>query len=550
MNLLRFFYTVKYLKPVQVYGRLWFKFKKVKIDKSSLPIKTRAIDNSWVAHCNKKCSFSTPCSFKFLNVRHKISSPKDWNNPDWDILWLYNLHYFDFLQSSDAENKKADSLFVIEKWITENPPGYKLGWDSYPTSLRIVNWIKWRYRGEFLSKNALESLAVQTDYLYQKLEFHLLGNHLLANAKALVFAGLFFMGKKAGKWLTAGLKILDDEINEQVLTDGGHFERSPMYHAIILEDILDLINVSQMVSEKLPDRVLAKWRSTAVKMIYAMGVMTHLDGEIAFFNDSAIGIAANYDDLVQYAKKLEIYLDKRKEVKVEKLPQTGYYALRRKNMKLIVDLAPIGPDYLPAHAHADTLSFELSVGIQRVLVNSGTSCYGESYERLRQRKTSAHNTLTVDNYDSSEVWKGFRVARRAKVFNQQINNFDNHDIISASHDGFKKLNSVKEHNRTWDFSDKQLIIIDRIIGSGIHLVSIYYHFHPQIVLKTNSDGSVNISNDYDDFLCVMKFDNAMDITINKGTYHPEFGLSVKNKYILCQAESELPVNFTTHLEFV
>ena len=63
--------------------------------------------------------------------------------------------------------------------------------------------------------------------------------------------------------------------------------------------------------------------------------------------------------------------------------------------------------------HADNLSFEWSLGEQRVLVNSGTSLYGVSSERHRQRKTKSHNTVEIDGFDSSEIWSGFRVARRA-----------------------------------------------------------------------------------------------------------------------------------------
>ena len=84
---------------------------------------------------------------------------------------------------------------------------------------------------------------MQVRFLRKRLEIHLLGNHLFANAKALVFAGLYFTGNEADEWLGKGLAILEREVPEQVLRDGGHFERSPMHHGIILEDLLDLLNV-------------------------------------------------------------------------------------------------------------------------------------------------------------------------------------------------------------------------------------------------------------------------------------------------------------------
>ena len=193
MNLLRFFHTVKYLKPVQVYGRLWFRLYKPKPDMALAPA-TSTVRGDWASPCKKPSSFFSPRTFKFLNVVHELKSLNDWNNPEGEKLWLYNLHYFDDLGSCDAESKKEIHSDLIEKWIQENPPGTGSGWEPYPNSLRIVNWIKWGLKGNCSSDDALHSLAVQARYLLKRPEFHLLGNHLFANAKALIFAGLFFYG--------------------------------------------------------------------------------------------------------------------------------------------------------------------------------------------------------------------------------------------------------------------------------------------------------------------------------------------------------------------
>ena len=93
------------------------------------------------------------------------------------------------------------------------------GWEPYPISLRIVNWVKWFLVYNQYNEERLISLSLQSKVLMQTLETHLLGNHLYANAKALVFAGLFFKGKEADLWLNKGLKIFKDEIPEQILAD-------------------------------------------------------------------------------------------------------------------------------------------------------------------------------------------------------------------------------------------------------------------------------------------------------------------------------------------
>ena len=463
---------------------------------------------------------------------------------------LYNLHYFDDLQACDAENKKALHLHLIGKWIKENPPGTGNGWEPYPTSLRIVNWIKWALDRNGLSDEALHSLAVQTRYLFKKPEVHLLGNHLFANANALIFAGLFFNGVEAEKWLNKGLQILAKEVPEQVLADGGHFERSPMYHAIVLEDLLDLINISQVYDGVVLAEIQAKWRYKTSKMLFALSKQSHPDGEIAFFNDAATGIAARPDEIQDYARRLDIKPDERNDTRVGRLPETGYYSVSRNDWHLIADAAPIGPDYLPGHAHADTLSFELSKGRQRVLVNSGTSCYGVSQERLRQRKTPAHNTLSVDGQDSSEVWSGFRVAGRAKIVNRDLEILHDKDVILAAHDGFKRLKSVGVHQRTWSLSDDGLVISDNVGGSGAHLVRVFFHLHPSIHVKQGGKGGVDIYDDKGNKIVEMKMDERVRISLKDSTYHPEFGLSILNRVIIGEIETQLPLNISTRLVFV
>src|SRR5262249_17076636 len=133
-----------------------------------------------------------------------ITDRAAWNDPSLDRLWLYNLHYFDDLNAENCGARRDWHRALIERWIHENPPGTGTGWEPYPTSLRIVNWIKWSLSGNLLSEMVLDSISLQASWLAQRLEWHLLGNHLFANAKALVFAGLFFDGILAGEWLDRG----------------------------------------------------------------------------------------------------------------------------------------------------------------------------------------------------------------------------------------------------------------------------------------------------------------------------------------------------------
>ncbi|MBL0141380.1 MAG: alginate lyase family protein [Betaproteobacteria bacterium] len=410
-------------------------------------------------------------------------------------LWRYNLHYCDDLNAFEAESRRAWHEEAITKWIQNYPPGSSDGWDPYPTSLRIVNWIKSALSGASLGQRAVDSLSVQARFLEQRLEYHLLGNHLFANAKALVFAGLFFEGEEAEKWLEKGVGILSREVPEQILADGGQFERSPMYHSIALEDVLDLINVFTAYPSGIP----AKWQpfsaacpGLAQHMHNWLQSMCHPDGEIAFFNDAAIGIAPSPEELERYATALLGALTATEgmsgnALRVSHLGTSGYVRSESRNAVMLMDVAPIGPDYLPGHAHADTLSFELSIFGQRVIVNGGTSRYGLGPERDAERGTPTHSTVTIDGENSSEVWAGFRVARRARPFGLKVRSDDERLEVSCAHDGYCRLRGRPVHWRTWDMMARNLRIEDRVEGQ-FSTAEARFHLHPAVNIDVDASG--------------------------------------------------------------
>ncbi len=441
---------------------------------------------------------------RFLNETHDITSPACWNDQALEKLWLYNLHYFDDLNAVSAGDRTRWQQLLMARWVGENPPAKGVGWEPYPTSLRIVNWIKWVLAGNPLQPECLHSLAVQTRWLAKRLEVHLLGNHLFANAKALVFAGLFFEGVEASVWLETGMDILAREIPEQVLTDGGQFERSTMYHALALEDLLDLANLAAAYAAAIPSHrcsFVANWAETVGRMRRWLAAMCHPDGELGFFNDTAIGIAPPPAELEEYARRLwpeqansGVDLSEGQEsataCRYLLLADSGYIRVCWGEMVALLDVAPVGPDYLPGHAHADSLSFELSLFGRRVLVNSGISRYGVGPERLRQRGTAAHNTVAINGQDSSEVWGGFRVARRAKPFGLRIEEGEKNLKVACAHNGYTRLPGKPVHRREWRFSPGALEIVDTIEGGFAEAVGRLF-FHPDLRLRPRGlgDGS-------------------------------------------------------------
>jgi hypothetical protein len=222
------------------------------------------------------------------------------------------------------------------------------------------------------------------------------------------------------------------------------------------------------------------------------------DGEISFFNDAALGITPSVSELHDYGTRLlgidkpALSNDEFGEHYFVDLPVTGYSRVQMGDMVAIVDRAAIGPDYLPGHAHADTLSFELSLFGQRVVVNSGTSVYGSDANRQQERSTAAHSTVVIDGQDSSEVWSGFRVARRASVFDCSARQLEGVVQLSACHNGYKRLPGEPVHCREWLFEEGLLTMTDTITGTGVHQAIACNRYgrpkveqHPQAALRNN-----------------------------------------------------------------
>jgi uncharacterized heparinase superfamily protein len=523
------YHTIKYLKFSQISNRVLRNLSINSINSSSAPNVSRVKDKFQPVVLSKQKMLNEN-TFRFLNNTKSIKSRKSWNDIDLDKLWLYNLHYFDDLNALNSNERKKWHESLIQRWIDENPPGYGNGWEPYPTSLRIINWIKWSLLGSFLNKNWHGSLAIQIRFLTNNLEYHILGNHLFSNAKALIFAGLYFEGNEAEKWYKTGLKILARELQVQVLPDGGNFELTPMYHSIFLEDLLDLFNIHKSFKRQMPDKLINKISS----MFIWLRAMCHPDGEISFFNDSALGIAPNLIDLENYAKRLNIDLSYDSN-DLTHLSDSGYVRVQKDDIVAIMDVAEVGPSYMPGHAHADTLSFEMSVSGQRVIVNSGISCYNLSKKRLSQRGTSAHNTLEFNYENSTEVWKSFRVGRRAVPFDLKINQKNNQISISCSHDGYKRIAKTIIHNRKWIFESNQLSIEDSI-GENYKNARVYYHFHPSIEVKLNSSGNSGAASINNKKILSFEIKDAT-ASIQNTSFHPEFGLSLANQSLLVEHNS-------------
>jgi len=496
-----FFHTVRHLRPAQIYGRLYRPRPRLRLKSG---VQLRPPVGAWATTIPRRSSQIAPNTFCFLNEQREI---RTWNDPEIPKLWLYNLHY---LEHPTAE--------LVERWVAENPPGGGVGWEPYPIALRMVNLLKWASNGGALSDAAINSLDLQAQFLSQSLEHRLGGNHLLTNAVGLTMAGICLAGFDSDEWLHTGTRLLRRELAEQILPDGAHYERSPMYQALILEHVLNLINAAALYGSAPPDD-RAMWRSKAAAMLSWLSHMTHPDGDIAFFNDAAFGIAPKVAELNAYAARLGIA--------PANLPlgSSGYVRLDVGDTTVLFDGAAIGPNHQPGHAHADTLSFEISHRGRRVLVNSGTLTYEKGSDREWQRGTAAHNTIRIDNMDQSEMWSAFRVGRRARAFDLRT---DGSTFVEAAHDGYTRLPNPVIHRRRLDVSSGDVKVTDRIEGRGQHRVEVFFHFHPETEPQ-------------------IQFDPKLSSSTRSSCWYPHFNMSVPNTTLAGTWSGPCPVEFVTRI---
>lgn len=356
--------------------------------------------------------------YTFLNRTASIQRPGsptlDWEYSAHGGLWLDNLHYLRVWDSINPPLSGPLSTALTNVWSTwcahvAQTPGSKALNPPFNASERAFVLGKFLLRhpqevdtplGHALAQGVMRDL----NHVAQTLEFHLDGNHLLKNLMSLAWGACLFQGPDAQRWQRIVDRTLEPALASQVLPDGMHYERSPMYHNVALLDLLDVLNVAPEGSWR--DRLT----SVARRMTAASRVVTHPDGDIALFNDAALDAGPRSADLIAYAESLLGPVSR-----PDALPEAGFYLLNMgPHIYAIADLGPLGPDEQMGHAHSDLFSFELSAFGQRVFVNGGTSTYYDAPFRQHERSEHAHNTVAFALHRQCEHWSNFRVARRAR----------------------------------------------------------------------------------------------------------------------------------------
>jgi len=426
--------------------------------------------------------------FEFLGLALDLGNPIDWTPRDAPQLWRYHLHYWEWawslVEHPDRSAAQAQFARLWASWQRGTTFGRWDEWSPFVVSLRT--WVLCGVFGPLasgtpLAPSLLADIALHREFVAHNLELDVGGNHLVKNLKALIGGAVFMHDRPK---IDEGRRRLASQLTVQVLDDGGHYERSPSYHAQVLGDLVDVAHLLAAAGEP-PVRGLD---DAIASMRRWLSAILMPDGEVPVMNDAeyvgsrrlaALGVAASPSEGLTL------------------LTDSGYAVLRRDRIHLLVDVGPPCPPELPAHAQADCLSFELAVDGVRLIVDPGTSTYAPGPRRAWERSTAAHNTVAIDGEDQTEVWGAFRAARLATPLLDESGVDAKTVAVQASHDGYERLAGRPRHRRTWRLTTDRLVIDDEITGTGRHQLIGRLQFAPEVPVilenRTVSAGSASIT---------------------------------------------------------
>jgi len=416
--------------------------------------------------------------FDFLNRAIEFDREVEWFRSDLDRirLWKTHLHEFAYAPALAAAHVRSPEagyrrrLFeLVASWSAAAPigcPGFALeAWNGRAVATRLIHWA---LAGSLLGLGTDEpegddlgrAIGVHGLFLRDNLELDLCGNHLLRDAVGLVFAHELVGG------VPDAAEFLEEQVREQVLPDGCHIERAPMYHAICLKDLLE---VHLLLGDAAPG-----WLGDAVaRMAGLLDSVLLGDGDLPLLGDGWLGE-------VDVAPLLAACRDRVGALPAPAEPARhgGIVALGRGEVRAVMRAGPHGPDYLLGHAHADLLSFDLSIGERRVATDTGTGVYAAGPERQQLRSTAAHNTLQVDGEEQIEAWSSFRVGRRGRARVRAQGADGVWSWVWASHDAFARLPGRPVHQRLLAVSERAVLVLDALTGTGRHRIASRLHLHP------------------------------------------------------------------------
>lgn len=474
------------------------------------------------------------------------------------LLWQFHYGYHDWLLALvDAGRLSlADAIAAARTWSDDHPLALRgarrSAWHAYVLSLRIEAWVRLHARAREAGigeedpdlRHLAAGVEHMTRVLLRNLERGTMANHLFKNIKALVLAGCLLDHATGHRALRIGMRLLERELAEQVLDDGMHFERSPMYHTQMTSDVVDLFELLAQTGDPVPP-LLAR---SARAMTDFLARSLHPDSDVPYFNDATASfflrpaeVAARGADVCARFGLVPRPAAPDADApagEIDPLRHSGLFFCTQGDLRVVFDAGNVGPDYQPGHAHCDTLAYEIVHRGARVCTDTGVYHYRESDERTHARSTAAHSTLRIDGAEQSEIWKSFRVGRRARVLHARDERRDDVRIFRAAHDGYTRLAEGMVHERVFIIGgDAWICVVDVVAGAGVHRLENYVQLAPACRATVARRG-VQVEAPSGAFT-IESLEGIVPV-LQRSEYYPAFGVKQARSTVVFREDATLP----------
>ncbi|WP_208998319.1 heparinase II/III family protein [Roseibium aquae] len=400
--------------------------------------------------------------------------------------WLRELHSFGWLRdlrASESRVAQQNARALVDDWIRLCGNRHSVGWETPVVTRRVMAWLS---HSPFVLEEGdhdfyrrfLRSLARQVRFLRRTINETQDGVERLQAAIAIAAACVSMAGQ--GRFARQSLRRLNQELSRQILADGGHISRNPRALIDVLADLLPVRQAFVAQGLEVPQAML----QSVDRMMPMMRFFRHGDGKFAHFN----GMGSTPNDLVA---TIMAYDDARGSAPVN-APHSGYQRLVCGQTVVLIETGPPPDAGVSLEAHAGTLSFEMSAGAHRLIVNCGVSGLSNAAWRQVSRSTAAHSTATLDDTSSCRFlaekpfgkWLGAPVISGPVDVPVNRSDDDTGTRVTASHDGYLQSFGIV-HERDMRLAGDGTVLdgMDTFRATGAARSRDYalrFHLHPQV----------------------------------------------------------------------
>lgn len=393
---------------------------------------------------------------------------------------LHGYSWLRDLRASSDDNAAARARELTDSWLEWHSRWDAVAWRTAPLAERLTAWL---YHFDFLSAAAdpafverlTASLTAQARHLRRAKPEHPLSAEAFRVIKARLYCDLCLPGFE--KRLGADLDSLEKEIGRQLWPDGGQIERNPEALAQVLEDLLEIRATLLDARQDVPQTL-----QTAIdRIVPLLRALRHGDGQLALFNGGTPGRRPRLDAVFAQTKS--------RGKPLTSAPHSGFHRLAAGRTVLIVDAGAPPVAGADTDAHAGTLSFEMSVGKDRVIVNCGAYPEGGGRWSRALRTTAAHSTLVVDDTNSAEIHETGGIGRRPSSVDATRRESDGSLFLEASHNGYLRRHGLSHRRALFLSADgADLRGEDELTGTGDKPFAVRFHLHPRVHASLLPDG--------------------------------------------------------------